>query len=59
MKLTANELLKLSHGALSVGEDNEGYISLYRFSEMQRAYYKATNAHFLENQLMSSVSVAK
>ena len=53
MKLTATELLGLSHGALGVGE-SEGYVSLYRFSETQREYYQQTNPHFFEKALATA-----
>lgn len=48
MQLTKKDIESIAHGALRVGENAQGEISLYRFTEKQMALYERVNTAFFE-----------
>ena len=48
MQLTKKDIESIAHGALRVGENEQGEICLYRFTEKQMALYERVNTAFYE-----------
>ena len=54
MTLKANELMALAHGAIRCKVSEDGFVSFFRFTERQEAYYRETNPDFYKKTFATS-----
>lgn len=54
MTLTTTELTALAHGAVRFEVSEDGFVSFFRFTEKQEAYYRETNPDFYKKTFATS-----